>query len=103
MEAFMADGGFNPQVIRADGGLVANQFMCQFLSDMLEKPVDIPEVAETTALGAAYLAGLQAGVYNGLDDITANWHCARAYKPSMLPAHRERLYDGWKKSIGTIA
>jgi glycerol kinase len=103
MEAFMADGGFDPQVIRADGGLVANQFMCQFLSDMLEKPVDIPEVAETTALGAAYLAGLQAGIYNGLEDISANWNCARAYRPSMLPAHRERLYDGWKQSIKLIA
>lgn len=102
MAAFVADSGHDPQIIRADGGLVANHFVCQFLSDMLEKPVEIPEVAETTALGAAYLAGLQCGIYDGLDDVAKNWKRAREYKPSMLPAHRERLYDGWKESIKSL-
>lgn len=99
MSAFAGDSGHDPAVIRADGGLVANQFVCQFLSDMLEKPVEIPEVAETTALGAAYLAGLQAGLYNGLDDIATKWNCARRYAPSMLPTHRQKLYDGWMEAI----
>lgn len=102
MSAFVADTGHDPQIIRADGGLVANQFVCQFLSDMIERPVEIPEVAETTALGAAYLSGLQSGVYNGLDDIATRWNRARQYKPSMLPAHRAKLYDGWKSAIGSL-
>lgn len=102
MSAFANDSGHNPDVIRADGGLVANQFICQFLADMLERPVEIPEVAETTALGAAYLAGLQAGVYDGLDDIQENWHCARRYGPAMLLAHRQKLYDGWKQAIAAL-
>lgn len=102
MSAFAGDSGHDPAVIRADGGLVANQFVCQFLSDMLEKPVEIPEVAETTALGAAYLAGLQSGVYNGLEDISEKWNCARRYGPSMLPTHRQHLYDGWKNAISSL-
>ncbi|MGZ9097357.1 MAG: glycerol kinase GlpK [Micavibrio sp.] len=99
MEAMTADTGYRPDVIRADGGLVANGFVCQFLADMLNRPVDIPIVAETTALGAAYLAGLHVGVYNGLTDITRAWQCARRYSPSMDNAKREALYGGWKKAV----
>jgi len=102
MDAFIADGGHDPKVIRADGGLVANHFMCQFLADMIGKPVEIPAVAETTALGAAYMAGLQSGVYQGLDDIAGRWKLSRRYEPSMLPATRDSLYAGWKKAIGTL-
>lgn len=102
MAAFKGDSGHDPDVIRADGGLVANHFVCQFLADMLERPVEIPQVAETTALGAAYLAGLQSGIYQGLDDIAQRWHCARRYKPSMLPTHRQNLYNGWKRAIDTL-
>lgn len=102
MAAFVADSGCDPDVIRADGGLVANHFMCQFLADQLDKPVEIPQSAETTALGAAYMAGLQAGLYKGLDDITTHWECARHYKPSMLPAYRDRLYDGWQKMLSSL-
>lgn len=102
MEAFAGDSGQDPAIVRADGGLVANQFVCQFLSDMLNRPVDIPRVAETTALGAAYLAGLQTGVYNGLDDISANWTAARHYKPSMNDDERQKLYAGWKESIASL-
>jgi len=102
MSAFVADTGHDPNIIRADGGLTANHFVCQFLSDMLEKPVEVPTVAETTALGAAYLCGLQTGVYQGLDDITANWNCARHYKPAMLPTHREHLYAGWQRAIKSL-
>lgn len=102
MGAFIADGGVDPAVIRADGGLVANHFVCQFLADMIGKPVEIPRVAETTALGAAYLAGLQAGVYNGLEDIAALWSRARRYDPSMQAQKRDALYSGWQKSIGCL-
>ncbi len=99
MDAFVKDGGHDPDVIRADGGLVHNAFMCQFLSDMLDKPIEIPAVEETTALGAAYLAGLQAGVYNGLDDIAERWSCARAYSPDMEEETRDGLYDGWLTAV----
>jgi glycerol kinase len=102
MEAFIADGGYNPTVVRADGGLVANHFMCQFLADMIGKPVEIPQVTETTALGAAYMAGLDAGVYRGFDDIAAQWSRARRYDPAMKPQRRDDLYAGWKRAIGAL-
>ncbi len=102
MDAFVADTGHDPQIIRADGGLVANHFMCQFLSDMLDRPVEVPKVAETTAFGAACMAGLQSGVYQGLDDITATWSRARRYDPHMGDDVRAPLYDGWKKSVGAL-
>lgn len=97
--AMEADTGKKIDIIRADGGLVANKFVCQFLADILNCPVDIPRVAETTALGAAYLAGLQVGVYNGLDDITNAWHAVRHYDPAMDDAKRDALYAGWQKAI----
>lgn len=102
MDAFIADSGHNPQIIRADGGLAANHFMCQFLSDMLDKPVEIPHITETTAFGAACMAGLQAGVYGGLDDITATWNRARRYDPKMDDGMRSSLYGGWKKSVTAL-
>jgi glycerol kinase len=102
MDAMTGDTGYRPDVIRADGGLVSNGFVCQFLADMLNRPVDIPKVAETTALGAAYLAGLQSGVYNSLTDITRAWQCARRYNPAMDSARREALYGGWKRAIETL-
>ncbi|MBI2235015.1 MAG: glycerol kinase GlpK [Micavibrio aeruginosavorus] len=102
MDAMTGDSGFRPDVIRADGGLVANQFVCQFLADMLNRPVDIPRVTETTALGAAYLAGLQTGVYNSLNDITRAWQCARRYSPAMDGAKRDALYKGWKSAIAML-
>lgn len=102
MKAFIADGGHDPKVIRADGGLVANHFMCQFLADQIGKPVEIPEVAETTALGAAQMAGLHAGVYKGLDDISKTWNRARRYDPVMPAEQRDALYEGWTKTIGAL-
>lgn len=102
MGAFVADGGYDPVVIRADGGLVANHFMCRFLADMIGKPVEIPRVTETTALGVAYMAGLSAGLYNGFDDIAAQWSCARRYDPSMEAGHRDALYGGWKDAVGYL-
>ena len=102
MAAFVADGGYDPQIIRADGGLVANRFMCQCLADQIGRPVEIPHVSETTASGAAYLAGLQAGVYDGLDDVTAQWTRARRYEPSSNIAVHDRLYAGWQKSLALL-
>ncbi len=98
-EAMRSDTGHDPALIRADGGLVANDFMCQFLADMLDKPVEIPTVAETTALGAAYLAGLYSGVYDSLDDIAAIWQAGRRYEPHSDPDSRAALYGGWQEAV----
>lgn len=99
VDAMKADTGDFPAVIRADGGLVANGFVCQFIADMLNIPVEIPEVAETTALGAAYLAGLQSGVYNGLEDVGTRWNLAKRYEPDMDAKTRETLFNGWKDAV----
>jgi glycerol kinase len=102
MNAMRADTGRMPEVIRADGGLVANKFVCQFIADMLDIPVDIPKVAETTALGAAYLAGLQAGVYSGTADIEAAWQRSRRHSPAMAEGPRKALYNGWEKAVSAV-
>lgn len=102
MDAMSNDSGHNIEIIRADGGLVANNFMCQFLSDMLSRPVEIPVIAETTALGAAYLAGLQAGIYKDLSDISAAWAIDRKFEPKMGSEEVDDLYAGWKQAVGRI-
>ena len=99
MAAMEGDGGHRPAVIRADGGLTANEFVCRFLADMVERPVEIPHVTETTAWGAACLAGLQAGVFDGPEDIARTWEAARRYQPSMTPEKRQELYGGWKNAV----
>lgn len=103
MAAMEADSGYKSAVMRADGGLVSNEFVCQFLTDMLNVPVEIPAVAETTAWGAACLAGLQAGVFKSLDDISKVWRPARHYTPRMDAAQRDKLYKCWKETVGMIA
>lgn len=102
MAAFIADSGHDPKVIRADGGLVANQFMCQYLANQIGRPVEIPRVAETTALGAAYLAGLSTGVYGGLDDITAQWTRARRYDPTADKESHDKEYAGWRAALSML-
>ncbi|QQG36992.1 MAG: glycerol kinase GlpK [Micavibrio aeruginosavorus] len=102
MDAMEADTGTRPEIIRADGGLVHNGFVCQFIADMLDTPLDIPQITETTAWGAACLAGLQSGIYQGLEDITARWQHARRYTPTMPADRREQLYRGWQTAIRSV-
>lgn len=99
MGAMQLDSGHRLDVIRADGGLVANTFMCQFLADMLDISIEIPRVAEATAWGAAALAGVQVGVFCGVEDIAGRWKADKNYRPQMEPGQRERLYDGWKSAM----
>lgn len=99
MAAFVADGGYDPKVIRADGGLMANQFVCQFLSDQVQRPIEIPRVIETTALGVAYMAGLKAGVYKNLNEISHHWSSSRSYTSIMPPQKADGLYNGWQSAI----
>jgi glycerol kinase len=102
LEAMRADGATLPAAIRVDGGMVANDWLMQCLADLLATPVERPIITETTALGAAYLAGLGAGVYGGLDDIAALWAMDHRFSPTMAPAKREALYDGWQQAVGRV-
>jgi len=86
--------------LKVDGGAAANAMLLQFQADLLNVTVRRPVVAETTALGAAYLAGLAVGYWKGLDDVAGNWALDREFRPAMEAAARERLYAGWKKAVG---
>lgn len=86
-------------VLRVDGGMVASEWMLQRLADILAAPIDRPEMLETTALGAAYLAGLQAGIYGAPEAFATEWACARRYEPEMDADARERKIDGWRTAV----
>ena len=102
MQAMADDGSASPTALRVDGGMVANDWLMQFLADTLDVPVERPTVTETTALGAAYLAGLGVGLYHSLDDISQRWHCDRTFEPTLESAKRERLYSGWRDAVSRI-
>ncbi len=86
-------------VLRVDGGMVASDWTMQCLADFLAAPVDRPRVLETTALGAAYLAGMKSGFYPGLDEFAAAWRLERRFEPNMSESDREAKYAGWKDAI----
>ena len=98
LEAMTADGA-QASALRVDGGMTVNNWLMQLLADLLGVPVERPRVVETTALGAAYLAGLGAGVYGSLDDIGANWARDRRFDPALEAAPRDRLYAGWRDAV----
>ncbi len=95
-------GDGRPSAVRVDGGMVANDWVCQFLADVLNLPVERPKVIETTALGAAYLAGLETGLYGSMDAITEAWQVDRRFEPAMTDADRKRLYDGWLDAVRRV-
>ncbi len=100
LAAMEADSGIPLKELRADGGAIANNFIAQFQSDMLGVPVLRPCVAETTALGAAYLAGLAVGFWGSRAQIAALWQMDRRFEPAMDERTREKLYEGWKHAVG---
>ncbi len=102
MGAMEADGASSPVALRVDGGLVANDWAMQFLADILGVPVERPEVVETTALGAASLAGLQTGFFAGLDQVAATWKRDRRWVPTMTEERRDELYAGWREAVGRV-
>ncbi|MGR4068504.1 glycerol kinase GlpK [Billgrantia sp. C5P2] len=103
LQACMSDDmGVPPGTLRVDGGMAANSWLVQFLADMLGVQVDRPTVLETTALGAAYMAGLRFGWYRDLEEIAELWRCERTFTPSMPEAERERLYKGWLEAVGRV-
>ena len=99
VEAMEQDSGIPLAVLRVDGGMVENQLLMQFQADILDREVVRPAVKETTALGAAYAAGLATGFFESMDDLRAQWSVDRIWKPAMDPARRERNYRFWKKAV----
>jgi glycerol kinase len=94
-----AEAGLSLTTLKVDGGAAANALLLQFQADLLGVSVRRPVVAETTALGAAYLAGLAVGYWNGLDDVSRNWALDREFAPAMPAPERDRLYARWRKAV----
>jgi len=99
LEAMEKDSGIALGSLRTDGGMVGNNFLMQFQADILNKPVVRPVVRETTALGAAYAAGLATGFYRNMDDLRANWSVDRTWQPQLEGSRREEMYRLWKKAV----
>ncbi|BDG47887.1 glycerol kinase [Parageobacillus sp. KH3-4] len=99
LTAMEADSGIALKTLRVDGGAVKNNFLMQFQSDMLGVPVERPVINETTALGAAYLAGLAVGYWKDRKEIATQWQLERQFEPKMAKEKQEKLYDGWKKAV----
>ena len=100
IDAMTADSGVAISELRTDGGMVVNELLMQFQSDILGVPVVRPKVIETTALGAAYAAGLAVGYWQSTADITANWGVDKRWKPGMPEDRRAELYARWNKAVG---
>jgi glycerol kinase len=100
LEAMKGDwANASDTVLRVDGGMTASDWTMQFLADILGAPVDRPQVAETTALGAAWLAGMQAGVYPAAAEFAESWALERRFEPKMDTATRSAKYAGWKDAV----
>ena len=99
VEAMAQDSGVNPDVLRVDGGMVTNELLMQFQADILGVPVVRPKVAETTALGAAYAAGLAVGFFTGTEELVANWVMDHRWEPKMDDSKRKHIYRFWKKAV----
>ena len=95
----MSKDGVTPKALRVDGGMAANSWMCSYLSDILDMPVLRPTVLETTALGAAYLAGLGAGLFESLEDVAENWTAEREFTPALSAELRESRLADWSKYV----
>ena len=99
LDAMQTDSGVELQTLKVDGGMVANELLMQFQADILGVPVVRPKVAETTALGAAYAAGLAVGFWDNLNDLRANWQIEKSWSPQMDVEKRAALYAAWKKAV----
>jgi len=99
LSAMEADANISVKTLRADGGAVKNNFLMQFQGDILDVPVQRPVINETTALGAAYLAGLAVGFWKDQAEIAEQWRLDKSFEPAMEEEQREVLYSGWKKAV----
>ena len=99
LEAMEKDSGISLDVLRTDGGMVENELLMQFQADILDRPVVRPAVKETTALGAAYAAGLAVDYFHDLDELRSNWAVEQTWKPNMEKKTREEMYRYWKRAV----
>ena len=99
LETMEQDSGIKVKQLRVDGGAVKNDFLMQFQSDILNVPVERPVINETTAIGAAYLAGLAVGFWRDIDEIASHWEREHLFEANMAEAERNELYRGWKKAV----
>jgi glycerol kinase len=99
LEAMERDSGIALNSLRVDGGMVENNLLMQFQADILNRPVVRPTIKETTALGAAYAAGLAVGFYKNVDDLRANWSVDYTWHPNLNSDKREEMYRLWKKAV----
>jgi glycerol kinase len=99
VEAMEKDAQIELKGVRVDGGMVVNELLMQFQADILNREVVRPVVQETTALGAAYAAGLAVGFYSGVEQLRSKWKSDRVWKPQMTQSDRDRFYRGWKKAV----
>ena len=99
LELMEADTGRKMDVLRVDGGASVSDFLMQFQADVLQRPIDRPETVETTALGAAFLAGLAAGVWTDMEDVRALRRTQRQFMPAMGLDRAARLMDGWHRAV----
>ena len=97
-----ADGAEAPVALRVDGGMVVNDWLLQFLADILGVQVERPVVTETTALGAAYLAGIKVGICGDPEEITDLWQWDARFEPRMEAAARDDLYRGWTEAVAQV-
>jgi glycerol kinase len=100
LESMQRDAGVELHDLRVDGGMVNNELLMQFQADLLDRTVLCPRVTETTALGAAYAAGLAVGYWQSREELAANWSVARRWSPAMEEATRSKLYRDWQKAVG---
>ena len=98
----MSDDGAPTATLRVDGGMAANDWLLQFLADVIGAPVERPAITETTSLGAAYLAGLGIGLYGSLDEIAERWRPEARFAPAMTEPDRDRLYAGWRAAVARV-
>ncbi len=99
LEAMEADAGIKLKTLRVDGGAVQNDFLMQFQADLLGCGVERPTISETTALGAAYLAGLAVGYWKNQEELIGKWNLQTLFTPKMEESERSQLYDGWKRAV----
>jgi glycerol kinase len=99
LEAMVQDSGVRLDVLKVDGGATVNNLLMQMQADILGVPVVRPVVSETTALGAAYAAGLAVGFWKSLDALRSNWKADRQWEPAWTNDQRETAYAGWKKAV----
>ena len=99
IEAMQRDSGITLQELRCDGGAAVNSLLMQFQADILGVPVEVPRIVDTTALGAAYLAGLAVGFWESREELARKWQLAHRYSPQRAEPERERLFRRWHKAV----